>query len=120
MHTLLTFVVTRGQSVVKSIAPTRSHWRLPALLLLLTAVLWPADPAWAQNLAPLETVATNIASALTGGFGTAVATIGLIGCGFLALSGRMPWSAAIAVIGGIILIFGAAVLVDEISTVASN
>ena len=119
MHTLLTFVVTRGQSVVKSIAPTRSHWRLSSLLLL-TAILWPVEPAWAQNLAPLETVATNIAAALTGGFGTAVATIGLIGCGFLALSGRMPWSAAIAVIGGIILIFGAATLVTEISTVASN
>ena len=93
----------------------------PALLLaLLTAALWPVDPAWAQNLAPLETVATNIASALTGGFATAIATIGLVGCGFLAMSGRMPWGSAIAVIAGIILIFGAATLVTEISTVAAN
>ena len=96
--------------------------RPAALLLVLLAplLLLPVAPAFAQNLQPLETVATNIAGALTGPFGVAVATIGLIGCGFLALSGRMPWSAAIAVIGGIILIFGAATLVTEISTVASN
>ena len=48
-----------------------------------------------------------------------MATIGLIGCGFLAMSGRMPWGSAIAVIGGIILIFGAAALVTEIKTAAN-
>lgn len=120
MHKLFPFVVARGQSLVKSAAPARSHWSFPALLLLfLPAVLWPAAPAWAQTLAPIATVATNIAGALQGPFAVAVATIGLIGCGFLAMSGRMPWSAAIAVIGGIILIFGAATLVGEIQGVAN-
>ena len=89
------------------------------LLLLLYAALWPVDPAWAQALTPIATVATNIATALQGTFATAVATIGLIGCGFLAMSGRMPWGSAIAVIGGIILIFGAAALVTEIKTAAN-
>lgn len=120
MHTLLTFVVPRRQSVVKASARARSHWRLASLPLLLTATLWPVDPAFAQALTPIATVATNIATALQGPFAVAVATIGLIGCGFLAMSGRMPWSAAIAVIGGIILIFGAATLVTEIQGVASN
>ena len=92
----------------------------PALLLaLLTAALWPVDPAWAQALTPVATVATNIATALQGPFAVAVATIGLIGCGFLAMSGRMPWGSAIAVIAGIILIFGAATLVSEIQGVAN-
>lgn len=120
MHKLLTFVVTHGQSLVTSAASARSHWSFPYLpLLLLTAVLWPLDPAWAQNLTPIATVATNIATALTGDFAVAVATIGLVGCGFLAMSGRMPWSAAIAVIAGIVLIFGAATLVTEIQGVAN-
>ena len=102
-----------------AISPSRSQCRVPALLSLLATVLWPVAPAWAQNLTPIATVATNIATALQGPFAVAVATIGLIGCGFLALSGRMPWGAAIAVIGGIILIFGAATLVTEIQAVAN-
>lgn len=93
---------------------------LPSPLLLLVTLLWPPAAAFAQDLAPIATVATNIAAALQGPFAVAVATIGLIGCGFLAMSGRMPWSAAIAVIGGIILIFGAAALVAEIQGVAAN
>lgn len=97
----------------------RGAWLRTALLLLLVPLLWPVAPAFAQDLAPIATVATNIAGALQGPFAVAVATIGLIGCGFLAMSGRMPWSAAIAVIGGIILIFGAATLVTEIQGVAN-
>ena len=99
---------------------TTPNWLSPALvLLLLLTALWPVDLAWAQDLAPLTTVAENIALALTGTFATAVATIGMAACGFLAMSGRMPWGAAIAVIGGIILIFGAATLVGEIQAVAN-
>ena len=95
-------------------------WFSPAFLLLLFyAALWPEGLAWAQDLTPLTTVAENIAVALTGPFATAVATIGMAACGFLAMSGRMPWGAAIAVIGGIILIFGAATLVGEIEAVAN-
>ena len=103
-----------------AIFQTRPPWLSPALLLLLLyAALWPVDAAWAQALTPIATVATNIATALQGPFAIAVATIGLIGCGFLAMSGRMPWGSAIAVIGGIILIFGAATLVGEIQGVAN-
>ena len=120
MHKLFPFVVTRGQSWATISVTARSHWSVPTLLFaLLIAALWPVAPAWAQALTPIATVATNIATALQGPFAVAVATIGLIGCGFLALSGRMPWSAAIAVIGGIILIFGAATLVTEIQSVAN-
>ena len=119
MHKLFTILKDLA-APVRAISPPRSQWRFPYLLLLLTAVLWPLDSAFAQDLTPIATVAGNIAAALQGPFAVAVATIGLIGCGFLAMSGRMPWSAAIAVIGGIILIFGAAVLVNEIQTVAAN
>ena len=119
MHKLFTTLKDLAATVA-ALFPARSHWRFPALLLFLTAILWPVDPAWAQALTPLVTIAGNIATVLTGPFAVAVATIGLVACGFLAMSGRMPWSAAIAVIAGIILIFGAATLVTEISTVARN
>ena len=118
MYKLFTLKELAAASV--AIFPPRPHWSFPAFLLLLYAALWPVDPAWAQALTPIATVATNIATALQGTFATAVATIGLIGCGFLAMSGRMPWGSAIAVIGGIIIIFGAAALVGEIKTAATN
>ena len=118
MHKLFTPAAAPG--AVWAIFRVPTHWIFPALLLaLLYAALWPVDPAWAQALTPIATVATNIATALQGPFAVAVATIGLIGCGFLAMSGRMPWGSAIAVIAGIILIFGAATLVTEIQGVAN-
>ena len=116
MHKLF----TRKSTGLNRPVRIETHWSFPAVLLaLLYAALWPVDPAWAQALAPVATVATNIATAMQGPFAIAVATIGLIGCGFLAMSGRMPWGSAIAVIGGIILIFGAAALVTEIKTAAN-
>ena len=118
MHKLFT-LKDRAASEL-ALPATRQPWTFPALLLLLLyAALWPVDAAWAQALTPIATVATNIATALQGPFAIAVATIGLIGCGFMAMSGRMPWGSAIAVIGGIILIFGAATLVGEIQGVAN-
>ena len=57
---------------------------------------------------------------LTGGFARSMAIIGLAVCGFMAMMGRLPWGAALAVIGGIILVFGAAALVDEISGFAGG
>ena len=105
-------------------ALTKKRGRPPKVGLLLVAMLalgcWAAERAFAQALTPIVTIAGNIATVLTGPFAIAVATIGLVACGFLAMSGRMPWSAAIAVIAGIVLIFGAATIVNEISTVARN
>lgn len=117
MKQLVTLTTARRTPALGS---PRGAWLRYALLLLLVTLLWPVAPALAQDLTPVADVATNIAAALQGPFAVAVATIGLIGCGFLAMSGRMPWSAAIAVIGGIILIFGAATLVTEIQGVAAN
>ena len=119
MHKLLT--LTDVPAPVAPLFRSRPYWRYASvrLLLLLAALLFPLDLAWAQDLTPIATVATNIATALTGTFATAVATIGLVGCGFLAMSGRMPWGSAIAVIAGIVLIFGAATLVTEIQGVAN-
>ena len=96
-------------------------WLPPAAVLaLVCTTLHPPSLAWAQELTPIVTIAENIADVLTGDFARAIAVIGLAACGFLAFAGRMPWGAAIAVIVGIVLVFGAATLVDEIADIAEK
>ena len=78
------------------------------------------DLAWAQALDPVQGVADMFVEFLTGAFATSIAVIGLAVCGFMAMMGRLPWGAALAVIAGIILVFGAANLVEEISGFAEG
>ena len=94
---------------------------LPALYVALacTVLLLPAL-AWAQALDPVQNVADMFVEFLTGTFATSVAVIGLAICGFMAMMGRLPWGVALAVIAGIILVFGAANLVEEISGFAGG
>lgn len=95
--------------------PTR-RLLVPALILI-PAGLGLLVPAlvWAQALDPVQGVADMFVAFLTGAFARSMAIIGLAVCGFMAMLGRLPWAAALAVIGGIILVFGAAALVDEIA-----
>ena len=92
---------------------------IPALFITYacTVLMLPAL-AWAQALEPVQEVADLFVDFLTGTFATSIAVIGLAICGFMAMMGRLPWGAALAVIAGIILVFGAAALVDEISGIA--
>jgi type IV secretory pathway VirB2 component (pilin) len=59
----------------------------------------------------LETMATNIVGALTGGFGKAIATIAIMVLGIMAMFGKLAWDTAIKVIIGIAVTFGAASMV---------
>lgn len=106
-------------------APLRPHappaWLTPAAALtLLVTALYPPSLAWAQDLTPALTIAEGIRDFLVGDFARAIAAIGLAACGFLAFAGRMPWSVAIAVIAGIVLIFGAVTIVDDLANVAGT
>lgn len=84
-----------------------------------TILLLPA-PVWAQALEPVQGVADMFVEFLTGPFATSIAVIGLAVCGFMAMMGRLPWGVALAVIAGIILVFGAAAIVEEISGFAES
>lgn len=116
---------SRHARAVLSRAPLRGlappGWLIPAAaLLLLCAALFPASLAWAQTLTPAVTIAEGIQDFLVGDFARACAVIALAACGFLAFAGRMPWSVAIAVIGGIVLVFGAVTMVDEMADIAAG
>lgn len=92
------------------------HLILPAVLAVMA--LQP-DAAHAQIFSSAENVGDAIADFLTGGFGI---TVGIIGCavfGILAMTGRISWTFAIAVIVGLIAIFGGAQIVDEVRGLAS-
>ena len=100
---------------------TPPAWLYPAAVLALVfTALDPPGLAWAQDLTPAVTIAEGIRDFLVGDFARACAAIGLAACGFLAFAGRMPWTVAIAVIGGIVLIFGAVTMVEELADIAED
>ena len=66
----------------------------------------------AGSLAPVQSTLTTLVSTLTGPIATALATLAVIACGFLAWAGRLTWGVAGSVIFGIVLVFGAAQIVQ--------
>ncbi len=81
----------------------------------LSTILLLSEPAWAQDLAPLENVVDFLVGFLTGAFARSVAIIAVAVLGYLGLTGRLRWGVAGSVIVGIALIFGAATIVDAVS-----
>ena len=79
-----------------------------------------ASAAFAQagggggSLAPLENGLAFIQQFLSGAFGTTIAIISVIICGYLALAGRITWFVCGAVVMGIALIFGAPTIVSSL------
>ena len=85
---------------------TRQRIKL-GLLLSMTA-----SPALAQDLSPIQTMLESVESALTGPIGISVATLAVIGTGFMCMMGRLNWGWFASVIIGIVLIFSAGTIVD--------
>ena len=85
---------------------TRQGIKLGLLLSLA------ASPALAQDLSPIQTMLESVESALTGPIGISVATLAVIGTGFMCMMGRLNWGWFASVIIGIVLIFSAGPIVD--------
>ena len=85
-------------------------------LSLFGMLLFAAEPAFAQaaSLEPLENLADFIVEFMTGTFATSVAIIAVASLGYLGFTGRLRWGVAGSVIVGIVLIFGAAAIVEAI------
>jgi type IV secretion system protein VirB2 len=92
--------------------------RLEKLLILLAiGAVW-VIPETALA-APWDSTATKILDIFTGGLTRTIAIISVIACGIAAIAGKLSWDWAIKIIVGIILIFGAASIVDYIIAGAS-
>ena len=87
------------------------------ILLALSAVVMIPETAFA---APWDTTATKILDIFTGGLTRTIAIIAVIACGIAAIAGKLSWDWAIKIIVGIMLIFGAACIVDYIIAGASS
>ncbi|MFJ3465762.1 TrbC/VirB2 family protein [Achromobacter spanius] len=81
-----------------------------AFLALIALVLVP-ELAHAE---PWDQGANWLVEALQNGFIRSCAIVGVIGVGLAALGGHIPWKWAIAIIGSVVLMFGAPVIVDGI------
>ena len=64
------------------------------------------------HAAPWDDMADEILDLLTNGFSRTIAIIVCIGLGFAAWAGKLTWAMAGRFIGGIVFIFGAAIIVD--------
>jgi len=70
--------------------------------------------------APWDSAANQVLSLLTGGLTRSLAIIAVIACGIAAIAGKLSWDWAIKIIVGIVLIFGAAAIVDFFSSATSS
>ncbi len=86
--------------------------RISKKLIMLTAfALTAASAANAQDLSPLQNMLETVEAALTGPIGISVATLAVIGTGFMCMMGRLNWGWFASVIIGIVLIFSAGTIV---------
>lgn len=83
---------------------------------LLAAVLVCAtiDVAAAQQFQPINNAVNSVLQFLTGTFATTSATLAVAAVGFLALTSRIPWFWAFAVVVGVALIFGSSQIVSTL------
>lgn len=81
------------------------------LMVLVAFALTLTTPASAQDLSPIQNMLESVEAALTGPIGIAVATLAIIGTGFMCMMGRLNWGWFASVIIGIVLIFSAGTIV---------
>jgi type IV secretion system protein VirB2 len=89
---------------------THAHMRF--FLVLTMAVLALAPQIASANI--LDNFGTAMLNILNNNFLRAIATVAVIGSGILALRGRVEWMVFISVLLAVVVIFGAAGIVDYI------
>jgi type IV secretion system protein VirB2 len=87
-------------------------------VLIASALVGGTDSALATTATfqPLNNAMTSVLQFMTGTFATTAATVAVAAVGYLALTSRIPWSWAFSVIVGVALIFGAAQIVQSLTT----
>ena len=87
-------------------------------LLCAVALLGASDPAFAQDLAPVNDIADYLQNFLTGRLATSLAVIAVAVVGYLFWAGQIAAQAALSVVAGIALVFGSAQIVAILEAVA--
>lgn len=79
---------------------------------LLSLVI--TEPAFGQTgqLQPVQSALQTLVQTLTGAIAQSIAILSVIAAGFAALVGRFTWFLAGSIIGGIVLVFGSAQIVQ--------
>lgn len=104
-----------------TILSATSRFRLKVtvgLALLTTGMALAPSFAYAQSAAPVEGILEWFVGVLQGNVARSLAIIAVCFLGFMFLTGRMAWQAAISIVIGIAIIFGAAQLVDAMKSSA--
>lgn len=86
------------------------------LTLVLVFVAFSPEIAMAE---PWDNAANKVLAIFTGGLTRTLAIIAVIACGIAAIAGKLSWDWAIKIAVGIVLIFGAAAIVDYIIAASS-
>jgi type IV secretion system protein VirB2 len=91
--------------------------RLPRLTLRTLALALPflvlaIDPAFAQNLDPLESMLQVVVDGLTGPIGRLIAILAVVASGYMMFTGRLNWPLFLAIFFGVVLVFSAATIID--------
>ena len=92
----------------ENMTASRNHTAFTVLLLLFVLGLMPQIAA----AAPWNSAAVQVLSIFQGGLMRTLGIISVIGCGIAALAGKLSWNWAINIIIGLVLMFGAAAIVD--------
>lgn len=94
------------------VPPRARRKAIVSLTVLATSIALVPELAYAQSAAPVEGILEWFVGVLQGSVARSLAIIAVCFLGFLFLTGRMAWQAAISIVIGIAMIFGAAELVD--------
>lgn len=94
---------------------------LPRLLLRHILMALPfavvlAQPALAQDLAPLQNMLQTVVDALTGPIGRLIAILAVVAAGYMMFTGRLNWPLFLAIFFGVVLVFSAATIIDGFAT----
>lgn len=91
-------------------------YRSPAFwTLAVVATCFVASPALAAGTADIQSFVDNIKSWLTGTIAKSVSVIAVAVCGYRFFTGRASAGPLIAVLAGIMLIFGASWVLDQVT-----
>jgi len=102
---------TRAAFALDNVTKTDANKKTVGFLAMLALALIALMPE-AAMAAPWDGAANQVLAMLNSGLTRTLAIIAVVACGIAAMAGKLQWGWAINIIVGIVLVFGAAAVVD--------